>query len=141
MLTNNNFHGMIKNIEVIDLNSYRIQGEIPRSLTSCRVLEVLDIGNNKITDSFPSWFRNMCNLRVLIVRSNQFYGSIRSSTGSDENVKHFSGLQIIDLASNNFSGSLNPKWFDRLETMMANSSSEGYALASLCFVFSNEIHK
>jgi hypothetical protein len=25
--------------------------------------------------------------------------------------------------------------------MMANSSSEGYALASLCFVFSNEIHK
>jgi hypothetical protein len=83
----------------------------------------------------------MCNLRVLIVRSNQFYGSIRSSTGSDENVKHLSGLQIIDLASNNFSGSLNPKWFDRLETMMANSSSEGYALASLCFVFSNEIHK
>jgi hypothetical protein len=29
MLTNNNFHGMTKNIEVIDLNSYRIQGEIP----------------------------------------------------------------------------------------------------------------
>ncbi|KAE8787446.1 Phytosulfokine receptor 2 [Hordeum vulgare] len=39
-------------------------------------------------------------------------------------------MQIIDLASNNFSGSLSSKWFDMLQTMMANSSGEGNALAS-----------
>jgi Leucine-rich repeat (LRR) protein len=147
-LRDNQLHGVLPQsigegcmLQTIDINSNRIEGKIPRSLSNCRSLEILDIGSNGIHDSFPYWLGKMSNLRILVLRSNQFYGSIQGPTEFDANSKHFSGLQIIDLASNNFSGSLNPKWFDRLETMMANSSSEGYALASLCFVFSNEIHK
>lgn len=134
-LRHNHLQGVPENIgegcmlETIDLNSNRIEGEIARSLNNCRNLEVLDIGNNQIIDYFPSWLASMPNLRVLILRSNQLYGSIGGPTESDATSKHFSGLQIIDLASNNFSGSLNSKWFDKLETMMANSSGEGNVLA------------
>ena len=92
-------------------------------------LEVLDVGNNHIVDSFPTWLGTVSNLRVLILRSNEFYGSIGGLTKSDATNKYFSGLQIIDLASNNFSGSLRPKWFEKLETMMVNSTSEGDILA------------
>ncbi|XP_047060858.1 receptor like protein 27-like [Lolium rigidum] len=115
-------------LQTIDINSNRIEGKIPRSLSNCRSLEILDIGSNGIHDCFPYWLGKMSNLRILILRSNQFYGSIQGPTEFDANSKHFSGLQIIDLASNNFSGSLNSKWFDRLETMMTNSSGEGNAL-------------
>lgn len=127
-LRENNFHGVLpKNIregcvfQTIDLNSNRIIGKLPRSLSKCKSLEVLDMGNNQILDSFPSWLGNMSNLRVLILRSNQFYGSVGLPTESDATSKYFSGLQIIDLASNNLSGSLQSKWFENLETMMVNS--------------------
>ncbi|XP_066162844.1 receptor-like protein Cf-9 isoform X1 [Oryza sativa Japonica Group] len=127
-LRENNFHGVLpKNIregcmfQTIDLNSNRIIGKLPRSLSKCKSLEVLDMGNNQILDSFPSWLGNMSNLRVLILRSNQFYGSVGLPTESDATSKYFSGLQIIDLASNNLSGSLQSKWFENLETMMINS--------------------
>ncbi|KAF2948534.1 hypothetical protein DAI22_01g043200 [Oryza sativa Japonica Group] len=126
-LRENNFHGVLpKNIregcmfQTIDLNSNRIIGKLPRSLSKCKSLEVLDMGNNQILDSFPSWLGNMSNLRVLILRSNQFYGSVGLPTESDATSKYFSGLQIIDLASNNLSGSLQSKWFENLETMMIN---------------------
>uniref|UniRef100_A0ACD5TRA8 Uncharacterized protein n=2 Tax=Avena sativa TaxID=4498 RepID=A0ACD5TRA8_AVESA len=135
-LRDNHFHGVLPKhigegcmLQTIDLNNNRIEGKIPRSLSNCRSLEVLDIGRNQIHDSFPYWLGKMSNLRILILRSNQFYGSIGGPTESDAISTHFSSLQIIDVASNNFSGSLNSKWFDKLETMMANASGEGDALA------------
>jgi Leucine-rich repeat (LRR) protein len=139
-LRDNHFHGVLPDIgekcmlQTIDLNSNRIEGILPRSLSNCRSLEVLDIGRNQIIDYFPSWLGDMSNLRILILRSNQFYGSIGGLTDSDAISKHFSGLQIIDLASNNFSGSLNSMWFHKLEAMMANSSGEGTPLTLDPFV-------
>ncbi|KAM0861349.1 hypothetical protein ACQ4PT_045943 [Festuca glaucescens] len=135
-LRENQFRGVLPEnigegcmLQTIDMNSNQIEGKIPRSLSNCRSLEVLDIGSNKILDSFPYWMGKMPNLRILILRSNQFYGSIGGPTESDAISKHFSGLQIIDLASNNFSGSLNSKWFGKLETMKANSNGEGNVLS------------
>lgn len=135
-LRDNNFHGILPEniregcmLQTIDLNNNQIEGKIPKSLSNCGSLEVLDIGSNQIIDSFPSWLGSMSKLRILILRSNQFYGLIGAPTESVTPNKHISGLQIIDLASNNFSGSLNSKWFEKLETMMANSSTEGNALA------------
>ncbi|KAF7028141.1 hypothetical protein CFC21_040104 [Triticum aestivum] len=132
----NQLHGILPEnigegcmLQTIDLNSNLIEGKIPRSLSNCRSLEVFDIGNNHIVDSFPTWLGSISNLRVLILRSNQFYGSIGSLTKGVAARKIFSGMQIVDLDSNNFSGSLSSKWFDMLQTMMANSSGEGNALA------------
>ncbi|KAL7181326.1 hypothetical protein ACSBR1_040248 [Camellia fascicularis] len=58
----NNFHGNIpstftegKKLRNIDLNGNQLEGRVPRSLATCRHLEVLDIGNNKINDTFPYW--------------------------------------------------------------------------------------
>ncbi|XBI16039.1 hypothetical protein VPH35_058363 [Triticum aestivum] len=111
------------------------------SLSNCRSLEVLDIGNNHIVDSFPTWLGVLSSLRVLILRSNQFYGSIGSLTKGVAARIFFSRMQIIDLASNNFSGNLHPEWFEKLETMMSNSTSEGDVLAFQRIGSSNKLYQ
>ncbi|XBI16028.1 hypothetical protein VPH35_058352 [Triticum aestivum] len=135
-LRDNHLHGILPEnigdgcmLQTIDLNNNQIEGKIPRSLCNCRNLEVLDIGSNQILDTFPSWLGEMSNLRILFLRSNQLYGSIGGLAESDASSKDFSALQIIDLASNNFSGSLSSKWFDMLQRMTENSSDKGNALA------------
>ena len=79
-------------------------------------MEVLDLGRNKIADTFPSWLGGLLNLRVLVLRSNQFHGSI-GSLEDEKSGDQFASLQIIDLASNNFSGELHPHWFENLKSM------------------------
>ncbi|GMY33134.1 receptor like protein 28-like [Fagus crenata] len=44
----NNFHGTMP-------ETFAKEGLLPKSLVNCKQLEVLDIGNNKINDSFPYW--------------------------------------------------------------------------------------
>ena len=56
------------------------------------------------------------NLRVLVLRSNQFHGSI-GSLEDEKSGDQFASLQIIDLASNNFSVELHPHWFENLKSM------------------------
>jgi Leucine-rich repeat (LRR) protein len=80
-------------------------------------LEVLDLGRNQITDTFPSWLGRLLNLHVLVLRSNQFHGSLGSYLIEEKSGQHFSGLQIIDLASNNFSSKLHPQWFENFKSM------------------------
>lgn len=106
------------NLQTIDINGNNIQGKLPRALSKCTYLEVLDIGNNQIVDIFPSWLGSLSNLRVLVLRSNQFYGALDDPFRRGKSQGHFSRLQIIDTASNNFSGDLKPQWFKMLESMM-----------------------
>uniref|UniRef100_A0A2N9FYL7 Leucine-rich repeat-containing N-terminal plant-type domain-containing protein n=1 Tax=Fagus sylvatica TaxID=28930 RepID=A0A2N9FYL7_FAGSY len=74
--------------------------EIPRSLSNCTNLEVFDIGNNNIEDSYPCYLRNISRLRVLVLRSNKFHGAI----GCKGPNATWPILQIVDLASNKFTG-------------------------------------
>ncbi|CAL5078641.1 unnamed protein product [Urochloa decumbens] len=131
-LRENKLHGVLPEkirqgckLQVIDLNGNQIEGALPRSLVNCQDLEVLDVGNNQIIDSFPSWMATFSRLRVLILRSNQFGGTIRDLHNSHQ---HFTSLQIIDLASNHFSGDLHSGWFENLVAMMNNSNDEGKIL-------------
>ena len=98
---------------------------MPRALSKCTYLDVLDIGNNQIVDIFPSWLGSLSNLRILVSRSNQFYGALDDPFRRGKSQEHFSRLQIIDIASNNFSGDLNPQWFKMLESMMENINNTG----------------
>ncbi|XP_066320071.1 receptor like protein 22-like [Miscanthus floridulus] len=123
-LRENQFKGMLPSnisigcpIETINLNGNKIEGQLPRTLSKCTDLEVLDLGRNQITDTFPSWLGGLLNLRVLILRSNKFHGSIGHLEDEKYRGRHFSSLQIIDLASNNFSGKLHPQWFENLKSM------------------------
>jgi len=115
-LRENSFEGTLSfvikdqcTLQTIDLNGNKIEGPLPGLLSNCNELEVIDFGNNHISDKFPSWLGKLSSLRVLVLRSNQFYGSI---------------CEIIDLASNNLSGVLCPKWFDGLTVMMTKHDTD-----------------
>ena len=58
-LRNNTFHGTIpetfakNSLRSLNLNGNQLEGPLPQSLVNCRHLEVHDLGNNKINDTFP----------------------------------------------------------------------------------------
>ena len=115
-------------LETIDLSSNCITGKLPRSLSNCRGLGLLDVSNNQIADSFPSWLGILPKLRFLVLRSNRFVGVITDLQENDRIMKHFSSLQILDLASNNFSGNMPQGWFNELESMIENDNNEGQVI-------------
>ncbi|GLT41228.1 hypothetical protein SLA2020_153090 [Shorea laevis] len=116
----NKFHGRIPNLFVnnsslltLSLNGNELEGILPRSLVNCRQLEILDVGNNNLNDTFPDWLGVLPLLKVLILRSNRFYGAISNPTP----VVYFPQLTIIDVAQNNFMGLLPSNYFKILGGM------------------------
>jgi len=131
-LRENKLHGVLPEnitegckLQTIDLNGNRIKGALPRLLANCKDLEILDVGNNQIVDSFPSWMGTLPKLRILMLRSNHLNGTIRDL---QDGYQHFTSLQILDLASNHFSGELHSEWFDNFRAMMNNSNDVGQIL-------------
>ncbi|KAL6626810.1 hypothetical protein ACP70R_030536 [Stipagrostis hirtigluma subsp. patula] len=114
-------------LQTLDFSSNYIEGKLPRSLSNCQDLGLLDVSNNQIADSFPSWLGSLPQLRVLVLRSNQFFGMITDLQGSDRIMK-FSSLQILDLSSNSFSGHLPKGWFNELKSMMVNDNDQGQVI-------------
>ncbi|KAL4353998.1 hypothetical protein GQ457_06G003090 [Hibiscus cannabinus] len=118
--SDNNFHGSILDKTIsrvpflthfrktadyklsISIKTDRLGGKVPKSLANCKILEVLDLGDNQIDDTFPCHLNSTPELRVLVLRSNNFRGDVNCG---GNNVT-WPMLQIIDLASNSFSGKL-----------------------------------
>ncbi|KAF9666779.1 hypothetical protein SADUNF_Sadunf16G0264100 [Salix dunnii] len=126
-LSNNFFRGRVpqvfrdeSNLRMIDLSHNQLEGQLPRSLTNCRKMEILDLSYNGISDKFPFWLANLPKLQVLILRSNQFFGSIKSP----DTMLEFHKLQIIDLSYNNFTGILPSEFFQTLESMRFSDLKE-----------------
>ncbi|KAF2284782.1 hypothetical protein GH714_030332 [Hevea brasiliensis] len=124
-LRRNNFNGNIPStwrigckVRMISIGYNQLQGEVPRSLANCSSLELIDFGNNHIIDSFPSWFGNLENLRILILRSNGFHGVI-----DKPQTKGFSNLRIIDLSHNSFTGKLPSLYFEIWDAMKVTNAS------------------
>ncbi|GAV73584.1 LOW QUALITY PROTEIN: LRR_1 domain-containing protein/LRRNT_2 domain-containing protein/LRR_8 domain-containing protein, partial [Cephalotus follicularis] len=122
-LRSNNFIGTVPDnftrncgLQTLDVNG-NLTGRIPQSLAKCALLEVLDLGNNQIKDTFPCWLKNISSLRVLVLRSNNFYESI--GCPGNRNIT-WPKLQIVDLASNNFSGKLPRECLKNWEAMMVD---------------------
>ncbi|PPD80710.1 hypothetical protein GOBAR_DD22374 [Gossypium barbadense] len=112
----------------LPLSGNKLEGKLSRSLANCKALEVLDLGNNMVHDTFPFWLEKLPSLRVLILRANRFYGTITEFNTE----RGFPKLRILDLGSNYFSGyasglvvglcigytglnELGNKWVDRLK--------------------------
>ncbi|XP_044335908.1 receptor like protein 22-like [Triticum aestivum] len=131
-LRDNQFEDVLPNnikdqclLQTLDLNNNKIEGQLPRTL-KCLQLEFLDIGNNRMVGTFPSWLGKLPILRVLVLRSNQFYGPVGGDPPIDDRSgEYFSSLQILDIASNNFSGNLSPEWFKRFYSMMGDLTTSG----------------
>ena len=91
------------------------EGLLPKSLVNCTKLEVLDLGNNNINDLFPHWLEALTTLRVLVLKSNRFYGPIGNHNISGI---FFPKLRILDLSQNEFNGLLPRNYFENLNAMM-----------------------
>ncbi|PHT75068.1 hypothetical protein T459_22345 [Capsicum annuum] len=105
-------------LESLDLSQNHLTGLLPRSLSKCTKLKVLNLGNNKIKDTFLCWLRSISDLRVLVLRFNGFNGNIDCSRVSS----NWTALRIIDLASNNLGGFLPRSSFLELNEMMVDPS-------------------
>lgn len=135
-LRKNNLSGNISGIfpqdcglEILDLSENLLEGQVPESLTNCRNLQLLNLRNNKINDSFPCWLKNLPNLRVLVLRSNSFHGHLSCLEAN----YNWSYIQIIDLASNNFRGTLPPRFFLNLRAIVSGRHEKKLELTHLSF--------
>ncbi|KAG6435778.1 hypothetical protein SASPL_100653 [Salvia splendens] len=107
-------------IKTLDLSQNNLEGKLPPSMANCISLEVLNVGSNNIEDTFPCKLKHSSGLRVLVLRNNKFYGNI-----SCFKVKgNWTNLQIIDIASNKFSGAINPRCITSWKGMMLENGTE-----------------
>ncbi|KAK2656177.1 hypothetical protein Ddye_009229 [Dipteronia dyeriana] len=118
-------------LQTLDFNGNQLEGMVPKSLANCTMLEVLDLGNNQINDSFPCWLKNVSSLRVLVLRSNHFYGTIDCPEVNGS----WPRLQIVDLASNNFSGNLPGECLTTWQAMMVDEDEAQSNFKHLRFEF------
>jgi Leucine-rich repeat (LRR) protein len=78
-------------------------------------LEFLDLGNNMIDDTFPSFLETLPKLKVFILRSNKLHGSLEDPPVQDS----FPKLQIFYLSNNSLSGPLPTEYFNKFKAMMS----------------------
>ncbi|XP_021287624.1 receptor-like protein 12 isoform X1 [Herrania umbratica] len=123
----NNFHGKIPGnfhkgclLRSFSIRYNQLEGSLPRSLVNCSELEILDVRNNNLNDTFPYWLGNL-DLQVLILCHNRFYGHIDNFEGRFS----FSHLRIVDLSYNDFNGLLSMKFFENLHAIRNGSENKG----------------
>ena len=92
---------------------------MPRSLSNCKHLKILDIGNNKMGGTFPSWLFTLGELEVLVLRSNRLYGPVSGRSTSHP----FPKLRILDLSNNQFTGYLPIQYFKNMKPAADNAYS------------------
>ncbi|XXG72717.1 hypothetical protein AAC387_Pa07g1752 [Persea americana] len=126
-LQRNAFQGIVPDtfkkectLRTLNLGSNELEGPLPKSLANCKTLEVIDLGNNHLNDTFPFWFDSSSYLRILILRSNKFYGPIGLSHAKNSS---FQFLQIFDISSNSFVGIVPPDFFLNWKLMVGEGSS------------------
>ncbi|CDP04886.1 unnamed protein product [Coffea canephora] len=83
-------------LSALNLRDNQLEGALPNSLSNCRELKVLDLGNNNFR-----WLGTLPKLQVLSLRSNNLQGNLRvqklTATGSleldqEDNEEFFSGF-------------------------------------------------
>nr|XP_048326648.1 receptor-like protein 54 [Ziziphus jujuba var. spinosa] len=143
-LRNNSFHAMIpqlcssnnaSHLKMIDVSYNQFEGKLPRSLSHCLMLEAIVVSNNQLHDSFPSWFRSLPELKLLMPHQNGFYGTIEKPKKDLDfsNLQHYrititsKGVAtsyeaipdifaFIDLSDNRFEGEI-PEVFRNLKAL------------------------
>ncbi|KAH9745258.1 Receptor-like protein 6 [Citrus sinensis] len=129
LISNNHLTGEIppsicslNGLHALDLSYNNLSGMLPECLGNFSValsLKFVHLGNNRITDVFPSWLGTLPELGVLVLKSNNFHGEIKEPRTAFD----FSKLRIIDLSHNRFGGNLPSKHFDSI--ILSNNSFVG----------------
>ncbi|TYG72099.1 hypothetical protein ES288_D05G452800v1 [Gossypium darwinii] len=122
-LKKNKFYGTIPptfakgcQLSNFNLNENLLEWPLTPSILNCRGLEVLDLGNNKINDTFPHWLGSLPQLQVLVLKSNHMHGSL--CVNSSKSSPFFSKIQIFDLSSNYFSGPLPVRYINSFKAII-----------------------
>ncbi|KAF8041840.1 hypothetical protein BT93_A0438 [Corymbia citriodora subsp. variegata] len=125
---------MIESLKVLNLRNNQLNGNIPQDILGTCSLKTLDISENLLqgkislslkiarhwNGTFPCHFTAISRLRVLILRSNKLHGEI----GCPHRHYAWQMLQIIDLSSNDFGGTLPMSLLTSLEAMKVNVDSD-----------------
>ncbi|KAG6404528.1 hypothetical protein SASPL_136777 [Salvia splendens] len=142
VLPRNNMTGWIPDnispncsLKTLDVSHNNLVGGVPLSLENCTSLEVMNVRNNHIVGNFPCMLPS--SLRLLVLRSNRFHGEITCQ-------KSWPSLQIIDIASNNFSGKINPFNFTYWRGMVLDRDAELErinlgVMATIGYYYGNEV--
>ncbi|CAN1169373.1 Receptor-like protein EIX2 [Linum perenne] len=85
-------------LEMLDLNSNNLVGEIPDSIGLLKNMKHLDMAYNSLWGSIPATIGNLSALEVLYLHSNQMNGSIPESFGK------LSKLRDLNLIANSWQG-------------------------------------
>ncbi|KAL1174389.1 hypothetical protein V6Z11_A04G008500, partial [Gossypium hirsutum] len=122
-LKKNKFYGTIPptfakgcQLSNFNLNGNLLEGPLTLSILNCRGLEVLDLGNNKINNTFPHWLGSLPQLQILVLKSNQMHGSL--CVNSSRSSPFFPKIQNFDLSSNYFSGPLPARYIDSFKAII-----------------------
>ncbi|PHT28951.1 hypothetical protein CQW23_31402 [Capsicum baccatum] len=125
-----------------NLHGNELEGKIPRSLENCKLLEVVDFGDNLLNDTFPmllnklhghipSIIGDLIALRILNLSHNGLQGHIPRSLGS------LSSVESLDLSGNHLVGEI-PAQFASLTSLevlnLSNNHLEG------CIPQGNQFH-
>ncbi|XP_047954625.1 receptor-like protein Cf-9 homolog [Salvia hispanica] len=101
-------------LQALTLNGNKLEG-IPHSLINCQRLQSIDVGDNEIRGAFPFWMERFPQLRVLILRSNKLNGTMLEASKTEH---PFPKLQVLDIARNDFVGSLPDRYFKNFGGMI-----------------------
>ncbi|AES86946.1 putative leucine-rich repeat-containing, plant-type, leucine-rich repeat domain, L [Medicago truncatula] len=123
-------------LRYLNLNDNLLDGSIPKSLVNCNKLQVLNLGNNFLSDRFPCFLSNISNLRIMILRSNKMHGSI----GCPNSTGDWEMLHIVDLASNNFNGTIPVALLNSWKAMMRDEGVLRKELGHLFFDIDDNFH-
>ncbi|KAJ1433233.1 Leucine-rich repeat [Sesbania bispinosa] len=80
------------NLKVFVLANSQIKGSIPKWLSRCKMLQLLDLSWNHLSGNIPSWIGNFDNLYYLDLSNNSFTGNIPQSL-----------VKVLSLKQRNFS--------------------------------------
>ncbi|PKI35136.1 hypothetical protein CRG98_044487 [Punica granatum] len=108
-------------LKSIALRRNHLGGKLPQSWASCRQMEALDLSNNEVEDSFPSWLGTLPNLYILILSTNKFHGPISSPKANHP----FSKVHIFDISNNNFNGTFPSQYIANFNNMMGGDKGQG----------------
>ncbi|CAI9109165.1 OLC1v1008934C1 [Oldenlandia corymbosa var. corymbosa] len=87
----------------LDLSFNHLSGDLPKSFSSCSVLELLDLSNNNFSGELPvDTLLSMSNLKHMHFSFNNFVGSL------PESLTNLVSLETLDVSSNNLSGIIPP---------------------------------